>query len=79
MENKVNGIKINTLTISSLKKFVNSDEISSEGIDIAWIGHAGFIIRFNRKIYVIDPYLSDSIAKEYNGNEFSYKRLMEIL
>ncbi len=78
MENKVNGIKINTLTISSLKKFVNSDEISSEGIDIAWIGQAGFIIRFNRKIYVIDPYLSDSLEKEYKGNEFLYKRLIEI-
>jgi L-ascorbate metabolism protein UlaG (beta-lactamase superfamily) len=78
MENKVNGIKIDTLIISSLKKFVNSDEISSEGIDIAWIGQAGFIIRFNRKIYLIDPYLSDYLAKEYNGNEFPYKRLMAI-
>ena len=78
MVNKVNGFKIDTLTISSLKKFVNSDEISSEGIDITWIGQAGFIIRFNRKIYVIDAYLSDSLAKEYNGNEFSYKRLMAI-
>jgi L-ascorbate metabolism protein UlaG (beta-lactamase superfamily) len=78
MENKMNGIKIDTLIISSLKKFVNSDEISSEGIDIAWIGQAGFIIRFNRKIYLIDPYLSDYLAKEYNGNEFSYKRLIAI-
>lgn len=74
----MNSIRIDTLTISSLKKFVNSEEISSEGIDIAWIGQAGFIIRFNRKNYVIDPYLSDSLAKEYNGIEFSYKRLMEI-
>ncbi len=74
----MNSIRIDTLTISSLKKFVNSEEISSEGIDIAWIGQAGFIIKFDRKIYVIDPYLSDSLAKEYNGIEFSYKRLMEI-
>jgi L-ascorbate metabolism protein UlaG (beta-lactamase superfamily) len=74
----VNTIRIDALTVSSLKKFVNTDEISSEGIEIAWIGQAGFIIRFNRKIYIIDPYLSDSLAEKYKGKEIPYDRLMEI-
>lgn len=74
----MNRINIDALSISSLKEFLNSEVISFEGIDIAWIGQAGFIIRFNQKIYVIDPYLSDSLAKKYKGSERLYKRLMEI-
>lgn len=74
----MNRIKINTFNIKNLKDFVNSEVISFEGIDIAWIGHAGFIVRFNRKIYVIDPYLSDSLAKKREENANLYTRLMEI-
>jgi len=74
----MNRIKINDLSIGSLKEFINTDIISFEGIDIAWIGQAGFIIRFNRKLYVIDPYLSDSLAKKYRETLVPYTRLMEI-
>lgn len=74
----MNRLRINTLSIESLKKFVNTDIIPSEGIDIAWIGHAGFIIRFNHKIYLIDPYLSNSLAKKYKGTAIPHTRLMEI-
>ena len=74
----MNRIRIKALSIESLKKFISTDIISSEGIDIAWIGQAGFIIRFNQKIYLIDPYLSDSLAKRYKETALPHTRLMQI-
>jgi len=74
----VNIIKIDSVIVSSIKEFVNSEITPSEGINIAWIGQAGFIIKFNQKIFVIDPYLSDFLSKKYKGTIFPHIRLMPI-
>ena len=70
------NIKIGSIKVSSLKEFVNSEMSLPEGINMAWIGQAGFIIKFNQKIYVIDPYLSDFLSKKYKGTIFPHIRLM---
>jgi L-ascorbate metabolism protein UlaG (beta-lactamase superfamily) len=43
---------------------------------LAWLGQAGFLIRHNRHRLLIDPYLSDYLARKYAGTEFPHVRLM---
>ncbi|MCW2643259.1 MAG: hypothetical protein JWP76_5565 [Dactylosporangium sp.] len=48
---------------------------------LTWLGQAGFLLRLHTAgdgVYtlLIDPYLSDSLAKKYAGTEFPHQRLM---
>lgn len=46
------------------------------GILLWWLGQAGFAIKSSASFFLIDPYLSDSLAKKYAGKEFDHKRMM---
>lgn len=41
-----------------------------------WLGQAGFTIKYQGSLIMIDPYLSDFLAKKYQGAEFPHRRLM---
>ncbi|MCR9136380.1 MAG: MBL fold metallo-hydrolase [Alphaproteobacteria bacterium] len=41
-----------------------------------WLGQAGFWIETGRHRVLIDPYLSDSLAKKYAGKKHSHRRMM---
>ncbi|MFX1337952.1 MAG: MBL fold metallo-hydrolase [Promethearchaeota archaeon] len=71
-------IEISQDTIESLEEFVNHKEPAEEEIYLAWLGQAGFIIKFKDKILIIDPYLSDYLSRKYKGKIFPHIRLMEI-
>ena len=43
---------------------------------ICWLGQAGFWIETGAHRILIDPYLSDSLAKKYAGRTFDHKRMM---
>ncbi len=43
---------------------------------LAWLGQAGFVIRDADHTLVLDPYLSDALAKKYRGTPFPHTRLM---
>jgi L-ascorbate metabolism protein UlaG (beta-lactamase superfamily) len=45
-------------------------------IALHWLGQAGFILRSADCQLVIDPYLSDSLARKYRGREFPHERMM---
>lgn len=45
-------------------------------VALAWLGQAGFAIRFAGDLVLIDPYLSDSLAEKYRGKEFPHERMM---
>jgi L-ascorbate metabolism protein UlaG (beta-lactamase superfamily) len=49
-----------------------------QGADVAlyWLGQAGFALRTGSRLLLIDPYLSDSLAKKYKGTEFPHVRMM---
>lgn len=47
-------------------------------IAIWWLGQAGFAVRARSHTFLIDPYLSDSLAQKYKGQQFSHKRMMPI-
>ena len=46
------------------------------GVSLFWLGQAGFLLRFDERVLLIDPYLSDSLAEKYRGRRFEHRRLM---
>jgi L-ascorbate metabolism protein UlaG (beta-lactamase superfamily) len=47
-----------------------------EAVALAWLGQAGFALRAAGRRLLIDPYLSDHLARKYAGKEFPHTRLM---
>ena len=46
------------------------------GVSLMWLGQAGFLLRLDTAIVLIDPYLSDSLARKYRGQRFGHQRMM---
>lgn len=49
-----------------------------DGLEVMWLGQAGFLLRTGDIRIIIDPYLSDSLAKKYRGKEFPHTRMMAV-
>ena len=43
---------------------------------LAWLGQAGFALRFGGTRLLIDPYLSDHLERKYRGSERPHDRMM---
>jgi L-ascorbate metabolism protein UlaG (beta-lactamase superfamily) len=71
-------IKISQEKISSLENFVKIKTVPYDEIHLAWLGQAGFAMKFKDKLLLMDPYLSDYLSKKYKGKLFPHVRLMEI-
>jgi L-ascorbate metabolism protein UlaG (beta-lactamase superfamily) len=56
-----------------------ADNLANEpaGIELFWLGQAGFLVRSQAQNFLIDPYLSDQLAEKYRGQVFSHARLMD--
>jgi len=48
----------------------------SNGVALAWLGQAGFAVRYNGLRIFLDPYLSDCLEKKYRGTRNPHERLM---
>ncbi len=46
-------------------------------VNLWWLGQAGFALKYADTLLLIDPYLSDFLAKKYKGKEFPHVRMME--
>jgi L-ascorbate metabolism protein UlaG (beta-lactamase superfamily) len=46
-------------------------------VNLWWLGQAGFAIKYADTVLLLDPYLSDFLAKKYKGKEFPHIRMME--
>jgi L-ascorbate metabolism protein UlaG (beta-lactamase superfamily) len=46
------------------------------GTLLAWLGQAGFLLRIEESVVLIDPYLSDHLAQKYRGTRFPHERMM---
>jgi L-ascorbate metabolism protein UlaG (beta-lactamase superfamily) len=55
-----------------------ADNLANEpaGIELFWLGQAGFLVRSQSQNFLIDPYLSDQLAEKYRGQVLSHARLM---
>jgi L-ascorbate metabolism protein UlaG (beta-lactamase superfamily) len=47
--------------------------------DIWWLGQSGFLVQWNKKLLLLDPYLSDSLTKKYSTTDKPHTRLSEIV
>jgi len=45
---------------------------------LRWLGQAGFLIETVSSRYLVDPYLSDSLAVKYRGAPFAHRRMMDV-
>ncbi len=52
--------------------------LGSHQVAIWWLGQAGFLIRWPTGALVVDPYLSNSLAKKYRGATFDHVRMMPV-
>ena len=60
--------------LSPGKRMANSNP---ESLMFWWLGQAGFWLRWGNLDILIDPYLSDSLAKKYRGTRFPHVRMMD--
>jgi L-ascorbate metabolism protein UlaG (beta-lactamase superfamily) len=51
-------------------------ELNPNAIGLAWLGQAGFALRFGALRMLIDPYLSNSLADKYRGGQYDHVRQM---
>lgn len=61
----------NTLN-DALKKWPRLER----GVELFWLGQAGFLLRSAEHCIIIDPYLSDSLAEKYQGRPLAHQRMM---
>ena len=47
-----------------------------DGVGVAWLGQAGFALRYDDLRIFLDPYLSDYLEKKYRGTNQPHERLM---
>ncbi len=48
----------------------------ADGVQLAWLGQAGFLLRAGEQVVLIDPYLSDHLARKYRDALYSHERVM---
>jgi len=44
-------------------------------VELYWLGQSGFLFRTPEVVWVIDPYLSNSLAAKYRDHQFSHERM----
>ncbi len=52
---------------------------SETALDIWWLAQSGFLIQWNKKLLLLDPYLSDSLTKKYSTTDKPHVRISEIV
>lgn len=81
VDNILNALNVNNLKweesqIRSMEKELNIVQENKNEIELIWLGQAGFVLHYSGKQFIIDPYLSDYLAKKYEGKLFPHNRLM---
>ncbi len=72
-----------------LKRALQKDHILLADIDQAadnlgmlhiwWLGQSGFLLQYNSRHLLFDPYLSDSLRRKYAGTDKPHVRLSELV
>jgi L-ascorbate metabolism protein UlaG (beta-lactamase superfamily) len=56
---------------------IENARIDRDRLHIWWLGQSGYIFQWQGHHLLIDPYLSDSLTKKYDGTEKPHIRLIE--
>lgn len=62
-----------------LIKEMNSFLFEKEGFRLWWLGQSGYLLQWNGKRILIDPYLSDSLTKKYAETDKPHIRMSELV
>ena len=72
-----------------LIKAVQKDEVllndiresakAQDGFNVWWLGQSGFLIQWQNKHLLLDPYLSDSLTKKYDDTDKQHIRMTELV
>lgn len=68
--------RIDTFSETLGERLTNGTRPPPGELRLYWLGQAGFVIESHRLRWLIDPYLSDSLANKYRGTRFDHVRMM---
>lgn len=60
-----------------LVKEIDSMAVSKDHFHLWWLGQSGFLLQWNGKRILLDPYLSDSLTKKYATTDKPHTRMSE--
>jgi L-ascorbate metabolism protein UlaG (beta-lactamase superfamily) len=69
------AVKKNEALITEIDAFLSE----KEGFRLWWLGQSGYLLQWNGKRVLIDPYLSDSLTKKYAETEKPHVRMSELV
>ena len=52
---------------------------SSDDLHVWWLGQSGYLIQYQGKRLLLDPYLSDSLTKKYAATDKPHVRISELV
>ncbi|MEO0415343.1 MAG: MBL fold metallo-hydrolase, partial [Verrucomicrobiota bacterium] len=58
--------------------FAQADNVTG-ALHVWWLGHSGFLLKWNGKGILIDPYLSDSLNRRFGHKDPSLQRMTQQL
>jgi L-ascorbate metabolism protein UlaG (beta-lactamase superfamily) len=61
----------------SLLKDIASSKTNKEGFRLWWLGQSGFLLQWQGKYLLFDPYLSDSLTHKYAATDKPHVRMYE--
>src|SRR5450432_1052309 len=73
--NLIPAIKKNEELIDEMDTFMHD----SNNFHLWWLGQSGFLLQWNGKRILIDPYLSDSLTKKYAATDKPHTRMSELV
>lgn len=58
---------------------ISRTQNNQDGFRLWWLGQSGFLIQWQGKHLLLDPYLSDSLTKKYAATDKPHERMTELV
>jgi L-ascorbate metabolism protein UlaG (beta-lactamase superfamily) len=71
----IKAIKRNEELTNEMDSFLNDDS----AFHLWWLGQSGYLLQWQGKRVLIDPYLSDALTKKYATTDKPHKRISELV
>lgn len=71
----IKAVKKNEELISEMDSLLQDEN----GFHLWWLGQSGYLLQWNGKRILIDPYLSDSLTKKYAATDKPHTRISELV
>lgn len=64
-------------TENELLEEINATKTQRDGFRVWWLGQSGFLVQFQEKHLLFDPYLSDSLTEKYAQTDKPHTRISQ--